>query len=452
MKFSEIFGPDNKSKKDKQSMDKRRKWDAAFCSRVINNLPVWIVGFHKESMKTDGAFRKEMDNFKKTMNQRKAEFKILADKNKIRNIKAQFRFDTDWKKIKKPSAPEDFPFEVLHKHMFSIYLNLHSKLDNEDQEKKLWEYFVSAKHENPLLKMVKDVKQDATASFDDIESFSATGEPPEEPIDGHMLGLLERRGKKQKASGSVTPRPKKKAKQGPGTGPNLYILDQADCSDDDNDNELPSTPSSQGSSGHELENTPPPAYKAMNENRSFDADLNRQQAESEAEEARREAEHLKKTNDGQGCSKDDIIKVFIEAISEKLEDENKVIDDNAKQDLQNLIQEWLNKIPGRMVQGSMDEFVKRRVEHDAPKQSSVGTSTVLTLLEDDKEVTSTSASEPAKRVALKAMDPNELNASQGTKRKDSTKKGAASTDSNPTKEQSKKERLIQKQLDFLKDR
>ena len=56
MKFSEIFGPDNKSKKDKQSMDKRRKWDAAFCSRVINNLPVWIVGFHKESMKTDGAF------------------------------------------------------------------------------------------------------------------------------------------------------------------------------------------------------------------------------------------------------------------------------------------------------------------------------------------------------------------------------------------------------------
>lgn len=436
MKFSEIFGPDNKSKKDKQ------RWDAAFCSRVINNLPLWIVGFHKESMKTNGAFRKEMDNFKETMHQRKAEFMLLADKDKIKHMKTKSRFDTDWKKMKKPSAPEDFPFEVLHKHMSSIYLNLHIKLNNEDQEKKLWEYFVSTKYENPLLEMVKKVKQDATASFDDVERFSATGEPPVVPIDGHILGLQERRGTKQKASGSDQHRPKKRKKNGPGTGANRYVLAEAECSDDDDD-EIPQTPSSQGSSRHPLNDTPSspsPAHKAMHENRSLNAALNMRENELEAEEARKEAERFEKEYNRQERSKDDIIKDFIEDISKKLGDENKkVIDENAKQELENLIQKWLKKIPGTKKQGSMNQYLgkARRKQSSTSTSEPVQTSTVLT----HKEKTSTSASEPAKRPVLVDMDGNTVK--NTTKRKDdSRRKGANSRDE-------REELLKKKQVEVL---
>ena len=167
----------------------------------------------------------------------------------------KFKFHNDIKKLN-----PDFSFELLHKHMWSIYYNLHLAMDNlldDDGKKQLWEYFVSAKHTNPLLEMVKKVEQEATRSLDGVESFPTGGETPV-PIDGHILGLLETRGKRKKASGSDSPHQKKKQKKGSGISGNKYILDEADHSGDDSDHEYSSVraPSSVASSKNSLDDTP----------------------------------------------------------------------------------------------------------------------------------------------------------------------------------------------------
>lgn len=61
-------------------------------------------------------------------------------------------------------------------------------------------------------------------------------------------------------------------------------------------------------------------------------------------------ERIKRKYYGKKCSKKEIIEAFIEEISETLVDENKEINDNAKEKLETLIQDWLEKIPVRMIQ------------------------------------------------------------------------------------------------------
>ena len=186
-----------------------------------------------------------MDRCEEKIKEHKAELVFTLDsteKNKLKQMKPQYKFCNDIKRLKKGPAPEDFAIKLLHKHMFSIYKNLQPDVGT-DQKNKLWKYFVSSSCENPLLEMVREVQQNALDSLDNVESCSARGETPI-LIDGHILGLLEKRGKKNKAPKSERPIQKSKKRKIGNQGASSLVLDQAedngggqDSDEDDSDDE-----------------------------------------------------------------------------------------------------------------------------------------------------------------------------------------------------------------------